>query len=56
MRKHHNSNEIDESEIFAVIEPEFEATMKMLEKLLHLMRKKNTGVLTWIRQQKKSLQ
>jgi CPA2 family monovalent cation:H+ antiporter-2 len=56
IRKHHNSKELDESELFAVIEPEFEATMKMLEKLLHLMRKKDKSVLAWVRQQKKALQ
>jgi CPA2 family monovalent cation:H+ antiporter-2 len=56
IRRHHNGDEIDESEIFAVIEPEFEATMKMLEKLLHLMRHRDKSVLSWVRRQKKALQ
>ncbi len=56
IRKHHSGDEIDESEIFAVIEPEFEATMKMLEKLLHLMRHRDKSVLNWVRRQKKALQ
>lgn len=56
IRKHHASKDIDETDLFAVIEPEFEATIKMLEKLLHLMRKKDKSVLRWVRDQKKALQ
>lgn len=56
VRQHHSSKEIDESETFAVIEPEFEATVKMIEKLLYLIKDKDKSIITWIRKQKRSLQ
>jgi len=56
IRKHHETSHFDDKDVFAVVEPEFEATIKMLEKLLAVMRKKDRRILSWVREQKKALQ
>jgi len=55
IRKHHESNTFDQNDVFATIEPEFEATLKMLEKLLVVLQKKDKSIISWVREQKKLL-
>ena len=55
IRKHHEGVNFDQGEVFAIIEPEFEATIKMLEKLLVVLQKKDKSVINWVREQKKLL-
>lgn len=55
IRKHHDSLIFNDEDVFAVIEPEFEATIKMLEKLLKVLRKKDKKIIDWVRLQKKGL-
>jgi voltage-gated potassium channel Kch len=53
IRKHHESINFDQGDVFAIIEPEFEATLKMLEKLLTVLQKKDKNIINWVRDQKK---
>jgi len=55
IRKHHESKDFDQNDVFAIIEPEFEATIKMLEKLMLVLRKKDKNIINWVREQKKQL-
>lgn len=56
IRKHHETSHFEDQDVFAVIEPEFEATIKMLEKLISVLRKKDRKILSWVREQKKAMQ
>ncbi len=53
IRKHHDSLFFNNEDVFAVIEPEFEATLKMLEKLLNALRKKDKKIISWVKAQKR---
>jgi voltage-gated potassium channel Kch len=55
IRKHHESINFDQGDVFAIVEPEFEATLKMLEKLLVILQKKDKSIIHWVREQKKLL-
>lgn len=55
IRKHHDSLVFNDEDVFAVIEPEFEATLKMLEKLLAILHKRDKQIIEWVRVQKKGL-
>lgn len=55
IRKHHDSLVFNDEDVFAVIEPEFEATLKMLEKLLAVLHKRDKRIIEWVKVQKKAL-
>lgn len=52
LRRHFSNIEMDLDKKFSVVEPEFEAAIKILEKILPYLGKKDKKVLKWLRDQK----
>ena len=52
IRRHFGDTEVELSKDYALIEPEFEASLKILEKILPLLGKRDRKIIKWLREQR----
>lgn len=52
VRKHSLNSELHQNGDFSIIEPEFEAAVRIMEKMLKILGKKDKKVIQWLRDQK----
>lgn len=55
LRRHFNKLDIEQNKQVSIVEPEFEAALKILEKILPYLGKKDRKILRWLRDQKEML-